>query len=79
KRLRSLLFKAILPLLRNNKVFHELYQYYITRPVNPLKKKEAMVVLCGKLLKIFHGLSKHKKHFHEERMKQDLHCLKQAA
>ncbi|RWZ49767.1 IS110 family transposase [Halobacillus fulvus] len=79
KRLRCLLFKAILPLLRNNGAFHELYQYYITRPVNPLKKKEAMVVLCGKLLKIFHGLSKHKNYFHEERMKQDLHCLKQAA
>ncbi|REJ06347.1 IS110 family transposase [Halobacillus trueperi] len=79
KRLRSLLFKAILPLLRNNEAFHELYQYYITRPVNPLKKKEAMVVLCGKLLKILHGLSKHENYFHEERMKQDLHCLKQAA
>ncbi|MCP3033601.1 IS110 family transposase [Halobacillus sp. A1] len=79
KRLRSLLFKAILPLLRNNEAFHELYQYYINRPVNPLKKKEAMVVLCGKLLKIFHGLSKHENYFDEERMKQDLHCLNQAA
>ncbi len=79
KRLRSHLFRAILPLLRNNSAFYELYQYYITRSQNPLKKKEAMVVLCGKLLKIFFGLSTHQIHFDEDRMKQDLHCLKQAA
>jgi transposase len=79
KRLRNLLYRAVLPLLRNNSVFQELYQYYINRPVNPLKKKEAMVVLCGKLLKIFFGLSKHQVPFREGRMKKDLPCLKQAA
>ena len=79
KRLRNLLFRAILPLIQNNRAFKELYQYYITRPVNPLKKKEAMVVLCGKLLKIFFGLSNRQVHFNEDRMKQDLHCLQQAA
>ncbi|WP_281975600.1 IS110 family transposase [Halobacillus litoralis] len=78
KRLRSLLYRAILPLIQNNSAFQELYQYYITRSNNPLKKKEAMVVLCGKLLKIFFGLSNHQVHFDEDRMKQDLHCLKQA-
>ncbi len=79
KHLRSLLYRAILPLLQNNSVFQELYQYYITRAHNPLKKKEAMVVLCGKLLKIFFGLSNHHVSFNEDRMKEDLHCLKQAA
>ncbi|MFG6120848.1 transposase, partial [Thalassobacillus sp. B23F22_16] len=79
KRLRNLLFRAILPLIQNNRAFKELYQYYITRPVNPLKKKEAMVVLCGKLLKIFFGLSNRQVHFDEDRMKQDFHCLQQAA
>ncbi|QAS53392.1 IS110 family transposase [Halobacillus litoralis] len=79
KRLRSLLYRAILPLIQNNGAFQELYQYYITRSNNPLKKKEAMVVLCGKLLKIFFGLSNHQVYFNEDRMKQDLHCLKQAA
>lgn len=79
RRLRSLLYKAIMPLLRNNDVFHELYTYYITRTNNPLKKKEAMVVLCGKLVKIFFGLSQHESYFNEDKMRQDLHCLKQAA
>ncbi len=79
KRLRSLLYRAILPLIQNNSVFQELYRYYTTRSTNPLKNKEAMVVLCGKLLKIFFGLSHHQVHFSEDRMKQDLLCLKQAA
>ncbi|MCA1013036.1 IS110 family transposase [Halobacillus halophilus] len=79
KRLRNLLYRAILPLLQNNKVFHELYQYYTTRSKNPLKHKQATVVLSGKLLKIFFGLSNHQVLFSEDRMRQDLHCLKTAA
>ena len=79
KRLRNLLYRAILPLLQNNRVFQELYQYYTTRSGNPLKHKEATVVLSGKLLKIFFGLSTHQVSFSEDRMRQDLHCLKPAA
>ena len=79
KRLRNLLYRAILPLLQNNGVFKELYQYYTTRSGNPLKHKEATVVLSGKLLKIFFGLSNHQVLFSEDRMRQDLHCLKTAA
>ncbi|MGP4075386.1 IS110 family transposase [Halobacillus sp. K22] len=79
KRLRNLLYRAIMPLVQNNQVFKELYQYYTTRPGNPLTHREAQVVLSGKLLKIFFGLSKHQVPFREERMRQDLHCLKPAA
>ncbi len=75
RKLRSLLYRAVLPLIRNNKVFHDLYQYYITRTNNPLKKKEALVILCSKLLKVFHGLSHHKVLFDGERMRQDLSVL----
>jgi len=77
-KLRSILYKAVLPLIRNNQVFAELYQYYISRLNNPLKKKEAMVVLCSKLLKIFHGLSRHQVKFDADRMRNDLHCLQEA-
>lgn len=77
-KLRSILYKAVLPLIQNNKVFYELYQYYISREDNPLQKKEAMVVLCSKLLKIFHGLSRHQVMFDADRMRNDLHCLQKA-
>lgn len=79
KRLRAALFRAILPLLHCNSAFRSLYEYYITRPENPLRKKEAMVVLCGKLLKIAHGLCRKKKYFQTDLMMQDLTCSTVAA
>ncbi|GEN47205.1 IS110 family RNA-guided transposase [Alkalibacillus haloalkaliphilus] len=79
KDLRSLLFKAILPLIQNNQSFYDLYQYYITRSENPLRKKEAMVVLCSKLIKVMHGLAKHETHFDPERMSEDIPFLQEVA
>lgn len=79
KRLRAALFRAILPLISYNSAFRALYEYYIERPVNPLRKKEAMVVLCGKLLKIAHGLCRKKVNFQSEQMVKDLICLKATA
>ncbi|TSB44796.1 transposase [Alkalicoccobacillus porphyridii] len=73
--LRALLFRAVFPLIRNNQVFSDLYTYYISRSENPLKKKEAMVVLCSKLLKIFWGVSHHKVAFDAERMRNDCRPL----
>lgn len=75
KNLRAALFRVILPLIRCNLAFRNLYEYYIERPVNPLRKKEAMVVLCSKLLKVAHGLCTKKCLFDAEKMKQDLTCL----
>ncbi|MBM7098054.1 IS110 family transposase [Bacillus sp. H-16] len=72
RRLRALLYKSMLPLIHNNTAFCELYEYYISRKENPLKKKEALVALCRKLLQVFHGLSKNSTMFDGERMKQDL-------
>ena len=72
KRLRALLYKAILPLIQNNASFKHLYTYYHSRAQNPLTKKEAMVVLCRKLLQVFHGLSKNQQMFSPEKMMADL-------
>ena len=79
KRLRSLLFKAMLPLLRNNEAFHKLHLYYTERTVNPLRKKQSMVVLCGKLLKILHALCTKKRRFDSDQMLNDLPCLQSAS
>ncbi|RBO11066.1 transposase [Pantoea sp. 3_1284] len=79
RRLRSLLFKAMLPLLRNNNAFQELHQYYTQRAENPLRKKQSMVVLCGKLLKILHALCTKKRYFDGGRMINDLTCLQTAS
>ena len=79
KRLRNVLFKVIVPLIRHNEAFKRLHEYYTTRQQNPLRGKQSMVVLCGKLLKVLHGICKKKVQFDERHMMKDLHCLSMAA
>jgi len=55
-RLRALLFRAMMPIIRHNEAFRQLHDYYTTRPENPLRKKQSIVVLCGKLLKVLHAM-----------------------
>jgi len=79
KRLRYILFKVIVPLIRHNEAFKQLHEYYTTRQQNPLRGKQSMVVLCGKLLKVLHGICKKKVRFDEKYMMKDLYCLAEAA
>lgn len=79
RKLRSLLFRVMMPLIRHNEAFKQLHEYYTTRTINPLRKKQSIVVLCGKLLKILHALCKKKVQFDEQQMMKDLYCLEEAA
>ncbi|RKJ14540.1 IS110 family transposase, partial [Butyricicoccus sp. 1XD8-22] len=72
-------FRVIIPLIRHNEAFKQLHEYYTTRTINPLRKKQSIVVLCGKLLKILHALCKKKIQFDEQLMMKDLYCLVEAA
>ena len=56
KRLRALLFQGIMPLVAKNEEFIKLHQYYTTRAENPLKKKQSLILLCCKLMRIFFAL-----------------------
>jgi transposase len=55
-RLRALLFRAILPMVAKNPEFKALHDYYTTRACNPLKKKQSLIALCGKLIRVLHTL-----------------------
>ncbi len=79
RKLRALLFRVMMPLIRHNQAFKQLHQYYTTRTVNPLRKKQSIVVLCGKLLKVLHALCKKKKVFNEQQMMRDFVSLQAAA
>ncbi|MFB5662077.1 IS110 family transposase [Alteribacillus sp. HJP-4] len=72
KALRALLFQMMTTILPNNETFKDMYQYYTDRPANPLKKKEAKVALCRKLLQVVHGMSKYQRAFDPDRMRRDL-------
>jgi len=56
KRLRSLLFRVIMPMVANNPEFKELHQYYTKRKENPLKKKQSLILLCCKLIRILYAI-----------------------
>lgn len=55
-RLRALAYRAIMPMVAKNPEFQALHHYYTTRTVNPLKKKQSLVALCGKLIRVLHTL-----------------------
>lgn len=55
-RLRAVLFRSMLPLIATNAEFKHLHKYYITRTENPLKKKQSIIALCGKLIRIIYTL-----------------------
>ena len=79
RKLRAVLFRVMMPLIRHNRAFKALHQYYTNRAHNPLRKKQSIVVLCGKLLKILHALCHKKIMFNEDAMMKDLYCLQDAA
>lgn len=56
KKLRSVLFQAMLPLVAKNVEFKELHTYYTQRLENPLKKKQSLVALSCKLIRIFFAI-----------------------
>ena len=79
RKLRALLFRVMMPLILHNPAFKQLHEYYTTRTANPLRKKQSIIVLCGKLLKILHALCKKKTMFNEHQMMNDFASLQTAA
>jgi len=56
--LRRVLFNAVMALVAKNEEFRELHKYYTTRAQNPLKKKQSLIVLCNKLIRVFYVILK---------------------
>ena len=54
KRLRYLLVQAAVSVIGKNDEFKKIYQHYLTRDNNPLKKMQALVAVACKLIRIFH-------------------------
>ncbi|MEF3307683.1 IS110 family transposase [Paenibacillus sp. GYB004] len=62
-RLRAILFRAVMPLVAKNPEFQALHRYFTTRSQNPLKKKQSLIALCGKLLRVLHTLGTKQKEY----------------
>ncbi|TEB08209.1 Transposase IS116/IS110/IS902 family protein [Pelotomaculum schinkii] len=72
RRLRAILFQGIMPIVAKNNEFSELHQYYNTRANNPLKKKQSLILLCCKLIRIFFTLMTKKVAYDPEKMMRDI-------
>jgi transposase len=71
-RLRSLLFKAILPLTAHNPEFQRLHRYLTTRPENPLKKMQSLIALCCRFIRVLFTLGKRQIPYDAHRMMGDI-------
>ena len=56
KRLRYQLYQAALVLVGQNAEFRQVYEYYITRERNPLKKMQALMAVACKLLRVLYAM-----------------------
>ena len=56
RKLRKILYQVMVPLLARNREFREIYDYYVTRVKNPLKRRQAMVAVSCKLIRVFYAV-----------------------
>lgn len=58
KNLRNVLYQMAMVMVAVNNEMKELYQYLKTRENNPLKKKQALVVISKKIITVIYNLAK---------------------
>ena len=73
RKLRRILYQVMIPLLARNKEFREIYDYYITRVKNPLKRRQAMVAVGCKLIRVFYAVLTKGVGYDRTKMKSDIH------
>ncbi|MDK2815518.1 MAG: transposase [Moorella sp. (in: firmicutes)] len=69
--LRNLLYQASLTLVAKNREIKALYHYFLTRRENPLKKKQALIAIAVKLLRVMYGLARKKENYDPDKVLGD--------
>jgi len=72
KRLRTLLFQVAMPLIGRVDEFKALHEYYTSRAKNPLKKKQSIIAISCKLIRIFYAILKKGTKYDSEKMLKDI-------
>ena len=72
KRLRMMLFRVMLPIVANNAEFKQLHNYYTSRKENPLKKKQSLILLCCKLIRILYAMLTKGVEYDGDRLMKDI-------
>lgn len=64
---------VMVPLLARNKEFRGIYDYYVTRVKNPLKRRQAMVAVSCKLIRVFYAVLTKGVEYDRFKMMSDIH------
>ena len=78
-KLRAVLFNAAIPLIAKNPEFRSLHEYYTTRANNPLKKKQSVIAISCKLIRIFYAILSKGVTYDPQKMLSDIHRQPQVA
>ena len=63
----------MIPLLASNREFRSVYDYYVTRVKNPLKRRQAMVAVSCKLIRVFYAVLTKGMDYDRFKMMSDIH------
>ena len=74
-KLRAVLFNATIPLVAKNPEFRALHEYYTTRADNPLKKKQSLIAISCKLIRVFYAILAKGVTYDAEKMLADIHRI----
>ena len=77
-RLSGILFNATIPLLATNESFQSIHRHYTERKNNPLKRKQSVIAICCKLIRIFYAILRKGAVYDEQKMLKDIQWHDQA-
>ncbi|MBR5650322.1 IS110 family transposase [Pseudobutyrivibrio sp.] len=72
-KLRAVLFNAAIPLIATNPEFRALHEYYTNRAQNPLKKKQSVIAISCKLIRVFYAILTKGISYDPHKMMSDIH------
>lgn len=72
-KLRAVLFNAAIPLIATNPEFRALHDYYTGRAKNPLKKKQSVIAISCKLIRVFYAILTKGIAYDPHKMMSDIH------
>ena len=70
---RKIWYQVMVSLLARNKEFRGIYDYYVTRVKNPLKRRQAMVAVSCKLIRVFYAVLTKGVEYDRFKMMSDIH------
>lgn len=73
RKLRKILYQVMVPLLARNKEFRAIYDYYVTCVKNPLKRRQAMIAVSCKLIRVFYTVLTKGVDYDRFKMMSDIH------